>query len=320
MKKKSTKYLSIKGINFSFGNSKVLTNLSLDLEKDSIMGLVGESGSGKTTLLKAIAGKYQYQARSFLLDGAEHASGINSLLNKHERVLLVDQHLDLDLFKTVDENLLRFTKGLSNAAKARRLKALKEILSLGRIGTKKVNHLSGGQMQRIAIGSALAANTSLLLLDEPFSHLDFGLRNRLMEWLKEERPFDAMIIVTHDPNDMLSICNSIAVMQKGKLVQKGSPTEIYSRPKSLSVARLFGLINELDHEDSAYFNSSDLVRPSSVLLKKDGLKAQLKNIEFCGTHYILSFKSSISGAIIKCSVDSTHAKRLEVGESYNLWQ
>lgn len=219
--------------------------VALQVNRGEIFSLVGPSGCGKTTLLRLIAGLEQPDHGVIILDGRE----ITNLPPAQRRVGLVFQDYALFPHLTVAGNIEYGLKvqHLPAPARRQRLAELLALFSLEGLAHRQIQHLSGGEKQRVALARALAPKPLLLLLDEPFSALDYSLRQRLRQELKKLQAklgFTA-IFVTHQQEEALSFGGRLGVMENGRLVQTGTAEEVYENPATPFVAGFLGEANLL---------------------------------------------------------------------------
>ncbi|MFN7924733.1 MAG: ABC transporter ATP-binding protein [Bryobacteraceae bacterium] len=233
--------LQLRGVTKRFPSHAAVDDVSLDIERGSLFALVGPSGCGKTTTLRMIAGFETPTSGQILLNGQDIAP-----LAPYERnVSTVFQSYALFPHMTARENI-RF--GLEQQGAADIDKRVDEVLDLVRMKGKesrKPANLSGGEKQRIALARSLVVRPDVLLLDEPLSALDPTLRREVRQELKElqQRVGITFVIVTHHQEEALAMADQIAILNRGKLEQVGSPTDIYLRPASKFVAGFLGAVN-----------------------------------------------------------------------------
>lgn len=235
-------HLQVTGARKAFGSTTVLTGVDLTVAQGRTTAIVGPSGSGKTTLLRLIAGFESPDAGSIRLDGVEVA-GPGTWVPAHKRsVGYVAQDGALFPHLTVGQNI-EFGLPLRGRAASARVAELLEMVSMDPAYAKRRPHqLSGGQQQRVALARALARQPELMLLDEPFSALDAGLRvstRRAVSKTLTEAGVTT-ILVTHDQAEALSFADQVAVMRDGKLAQIGSPFVVYTRPSDRATAEFLG--------------------------------------------------------------------------------
>lgn len=226
-----------------YGNVEVLSDLHLDVESGVLLAVLGASGSGKTTLLRTLAGFIRPSHGSIRFGDVEVA-GPNIWIPPEKRGIgIVPQEGALFPHLDVAANV---GFGLPKGETAR-VEAALELVGMRDALHVRPHELSGGQQQRIALARALAPEPKVLLLDEPFTALDAGLRMRLRQEVKDLLISlgTTSIMVTHDQEEALSIAQRVAVMRDGHIVQVGSPTDIYEHPADLDVARFVGDVVEL---------------------------------------------------------------------------
>ncbi len=237
--------LGLKGITKRYGSFTAAENVNISVGQGEFLTLLGPSGSGKTTLLMTIAGFVQPTEGQVLLDGAD----ITALPPEKRNFGMVFQGYALFPHLTVAENVafpLR-VRHMPKAEQAAKVKAALDLVQLSRFAERKPSQLSGGQQQRVALARALVFDPALLLLDEPLSALDKKLRAELQEELKalHRRVGRTFVNVTHDQEEALSLSDRIAILNHGKLVQQGSPSQLYETPRSRFVADFLGKSNFL---------------------------------------------------------------------------
>ena len=232
--------LELSGIRKAFGSTPVLDDISLSLEAREFIAFLGPSGSGKSTLLRIIAGLESADAGEITLEGRR----IDSLPPGERGVAMVFQHYALYPHMTVKENM---AFGLRNARVPKdeiesRVAEAARVLEIGEHLDKKPGQLSGGQRQRVAIGRAIVKQPKLFLLDEPLSNLDAALRMRTRVELAQlrQKVDAAVIMVTHDQAEAMTLADRIVVMNDRTIQQVGPPMEIYERPANVFVAQFVG--------------------------------------------------------------------------------
>ncbi|MBW2093589.1 MAG: ABC transporter ATP-binding protein [Deltaproteobacteria bacterium] len=237
--------LSVKGIDKSFGPVEALKEVSLDVHEGEFFTLLGPSGCGKTTLLRIIAGLELPDSGEVILGGQD----ITSLPATKRQVNTVFQSYALFPHLTIFENVafgLRSRKFPKNEVKSRVSKRL-EMLGLQDMADRHPHQLSGGQQQRVALARALVNEPKVLLLDEPMSALDAKLRAQVQVELRrlQRKLGQTFILVTHDQSEAMVVSDRIAVMNQGRIIQFGSPKDVYEQPKNRFVAEFLGAANLL---------------------------------------------------------------------------
>jgi iron(III) transport system ATP-binding protein len=235
-------FVDIFGLRKSFGPVTALDGIDLAVDRGSRMVVVGPSGCGKTTLLRLIAGFEAADAGRIAIGGDTMADGPQAVPAHKRNIGIVAQDGCLFPHLTVAGNIV-FGMAEEPSAKEARAAALMDMVGLERsMLARRPDELSGGQQQRVALARALARKPRLMLLDEPFSALDTGLRaatrKAVGDVLKAEGI--ATLLVTHDQTEALAFADQVAVMRAGKLAQVGSPREVYSRPSDAATAAFLG--------------------------------------------------------------------------------
>jgi putative spermidine/putrescine transport system ATP-binding protein len=235
--------LRLEGISKSFGQVRVLHPLDLDVADGEMLALLGPSGCGKTTTLRVIAG-FEAPDSGRVMIGARD---LTKLPPNKRSLGMVFQNYSLFPHMTVAENVAFGLKmrGANRAERARVVRTMLDTVRLAQFEDRQVHQLSGGQQQRVALARALATEPSVLLLDEPLGALDKALRERMQFELRQlQRRFGiTSILVTHDQEEALTISDRIAVMEAGRVVQLGAPSEVYARPRTRFVSEFLGTAN-----------------------------------------------------------------------------
>jgi putative spermidine/putrescine transport system ATP-binding protein len=237
--------LSLRGIAKSFGETAAIADVDLDVAAGEFLILLGPSGCGKTTLLRIIAGLLEPDRGRVRLDGEE----VQDLPAHSRRTAMVFQSYALFPHMTVERNIAfgLVMRGLDRVEIRRRVAETLALVELQGLAGRYPRELSGGQQQRVALARALVTEPRVLLLDEPLSNLDAKLRDRLRIELRalQRRLALTTVFVTHDQAEAMALSDRIAVMSKGRLVELGTPEEIYSRPQSRFAAEFVGIANLL---------------------------------------------------------------------------
>ncbi|MEO1131351.1 MAG: ABC transporter ATP-binding protein [Cyanobacteria bacterium J06639_1] len=225
----------------------VLEHLSLSLEPGELLGLLGASGSGKTTLLRLIAGFERPNDGTISIRQQLVAGNGHWIPPERRQVGVVFQDYALFPHLTLNENVAFGLRSPSSTDKAERVRAVVELVGLQGLGDRYPAELSGGQQQRVALARALAPQPQLVLLDEPFSSLDAGIRYRLRQDVRDilHKAQMAAVFVTHDREEALSISDRVAVLHRGTLEQCDRPEVLYRHPKSRYVAEFVTQANFL---------------------------------------------------------------------------
>ncbi len=322
-------------------SSFMLRPVRLTIREGEFFSLLGPSGCGKTTLLKMVAGLLE-------ADGGEVWVGDENLTDvpsESRKFAMVFQQSLLFPHKTIEDNVA-FGLKMQKVGKKQRLKAAADMLEhvgLSGFGSRYPDELSGGQQQRVALARALVANPRVLLMDEPFSALDPGLREEMRELLSRiQKEFRVTVLfVTHDRDEAFALSDRIAVMGEGQLRQVGTARQLYERPETTAVAAFLGLKNILSGTvNNGRFTSSDktletavngeladgdyflVVRPESIRAAEGDRPGQ---VSIKGTvqemtygHGMYSLKVKAGSQLLECAFTTFQAEKTAVGEPIEL--
>ena len=296
-----------RSVSKSYDEEQVLSDFNLDVWKGSITGILGSSGSGKTTALRLIAGFDRPDAGIIEMKNEVIVSDEVWLPPEKRNIGMVFQDYALFPHLSVEKNIA-FGLGKNDLEKGR-LKEVIDMCNLSGLINKFPQELSGGQQQRVALARALAPNPEVVLLDEPFTSLDAQmarvLRDEVVELLKNTET--TAIIVTHDQEEALSVCDVVSVLEKGKIIQSSTPQEIYLNPVNKTVANSVGDPNILKGFSidgrvetslgtfvSAYEGALDVsIRPECIELNLDSEGSYIvKECTFYGHDQVISFQNS----------------------------
>jgi putative spermidine/putrescine transport system ATP-binding protein len=240
--------LSLRGLTRTFGSSKALDGMSIDIAPGELVALLGPSGCGKTTALRIVAGFETADTGEVLIDGKD----VSRVPAAKRDMGMVFQSYSLFPNMNALDNVgfgLRMRKA-SAATRRQRAGELLEMVGLSAQAKQYPHQLSGGQQQRVALARALAIEPRVLLLDEPLSALDAKVRLQLREQIRhlQQRLGTTTLFVTHDQEEALSMADRVGVMKSGKLEQIAAPDELYSKPATAFVAEFVGTMNRLPGE------------------------------------------------------------------------
>ncbi|MBC8037644.1 MAG: ABC transporter ATP-binding protein [Rhizobiales bacterium] len=245
-----TPAVSLQHVSRHFGKVRAVDDVTLDIERGEFFAMLGPSGSGKTTCLRLIAGFEQPTAGHIEIFG-ETAEGVPPY---KRNVNTVFQDYALFPHMSVGENVAYglMIKGMARGAREPKAIQALEMVKLKGYENRKPSQLSGGQRQRVALARALVNQPKVLLLDEPLGALDLKLREQMQEVLKalQKHLGITFVFVTHDQNEALSMADRVAIFNDGKIVQAGTPAEVYERPGSRFVADFVGSSNIMSPEFS----------------------------------------------------------------------
>jgi ABC-type branched-subunit amino acid transport system ATPase component len=284
--------LAVKNLSFSYSKTITLDALSFGLESGKHLAVIGESGCGKSTLLKLIYGLHDLNQGHIRWKEQEVLGPKYHLIPGMPYMKFLAQDFDLMPYTTVAENVGSFLSNTQKANKNARIAALLETVEMGEFAQEKVKNLSGGQMQRVALAKVLALEPELLLLDEPFSHIDNfrknSLRRKLFAYLKAQGI--SCVFATHDVQDILGFADEVLVLKDGQKVAHDTPSTLFNLPPDFYTASMFGDVNTLPScwfEESA---NSDLrlIYPHQLRLAQEGpIAIEVVAHYFQGTHYLI---------------------------------
>ena len=274
--------LQVKNISFKYHKDEVIKDIRFSAHGGENISIIGESGSGKSSLLKLIYGKYDLDKGSISWKNQPILGPSHNLVVGYPFMKYVAQEFDLMPFITVAENIGKFLSNFYPKEKQERINALINVVELAEFANVKVKYLSGGQKQRVALARAIALQPEIILLDEPFSHIDNfkkqSLRRSFFKYLKDNNI--TCIVATHDKNDVLAFSDKIIVLHKGELIANNTPNGLYNNPPSPLVASFFGEFNTIEPYGILYAHQLKVVDESK-------LKAVVKRTYYYGGHYLI---------------------------------
>ena len=274
--------LNIQNLSFKYDKNPVLRGISFTVNEGEHVSIIGESGSGKSTLLKLLYGEFDLDKGEVLWKNNKILGPKYNLVVGYDFIKYVAQEFDLMPFTSVEENIGKHLSNFYPRKKAARIKELIKVVELEPFSKVKVKNLSGGQKQRVALARALAKEPEIILLDEPFSHIDNfkkqSLRRSLFNYLKEKKI--ACIVATHDKHDVMGFADKMIVLHNTNIVAMGTPETIYKSPDTSLIASFFGEYNYIEPYGIVY--SHQLKR-----VKNSDLKAFVLNSYFNGNNYLI---------------------------------
>jgi ABC-type Fe3+/spermidine/putrescine transport system ATPase subunit len=294
--------LAVKNISFGYTDKTILHNLDFIVKKGQNIAVIGESGCGKSTLLKVIYGLYDLNDGEINYKGEPVTGPKHNLIPGMPYMKYLAQDFDLMPFVTAAENVGSFLSNFYPEQKQQRILELLTIVEMDKFADVKAKFLSGGQQQRIALAKVLALEPEVLLLDEPFSHIDNfrknALRRNLFSYLKQKGI--TVIVASHDSTDALSFADETIVLKDGRMIDKAPSKEIYYNPKDKYTASLFGEVNEIKLELLTLTQKPDetvLIYPQQLKVTEGGpLKVIVKQCYFKGSRYLV--KAALNRQVI----------------------
>lgn len=307
--------LQVNKVNFSYKEKKTLHDLNFKINQGNHVAILGESGCGKSTLLKILYGLLDADTGDLFWKNNKITGPKYNLVPGMDFIKYQAQDFDLMPYITVEENVGKFLSNINSSYKKERVAELLEIVEMQDYAKSKAQFLSGGQMQRVALAKALAKEPEILLLDEPFSHIDYfrknSLRRNLFKYLKSKNI--TCIVATHDSIDALSFADEIFIMRSGEIIDSGRPLDIYYNPKIKYTASLFGdvnYVNIIDFIDTdVSINKKIFKYPNQLeIIEKAKFKAEVKASFFDGGYYLIEAIANDSTIFVQ------HNKPLQKGD------
>ncbi|WP_337042876.1 ABC transporter ATP-binding protein [Emticicia sp. 17c] len=290
--------LKIQNLSKSFEDKKAISHITFTLEKGEILAILGESGSGKTTLLHLIGALHEPDSGTLLLEDKRISPPSEKLIAGHPDIKLVRQ--DYGLFPNISlrENIAYELRYYEENYRNKRVDKLLKLSGLEKVQSHLPREVSGGEQQRAVIAKAIAEQPKLLLLDEPFSHLDAVNKRRLkieiLRLIKAEEV--SCIFVTHDVSDAYGMADRLAVMRKGKILQLATPQQIYQAPINQYVAEITGEVNviaqDLQQKIGLPNTTGTFLRPEQIAVAATStIRAKVMGIKFLGNYYEVLLKT-----------------------------
>ena len=295
--------LNVKEISFSYKNSTILESLSFRAHTGDHISIIGESGSGKSTLLKLLYGEYDLNNGEVYWHNTKILGPKFNLVIGYDFMKYVAQEFDLMPYTSVGENIGQFLSNFYPQEKENRINELLDVVELKAFKSTKVKFLSGGQKQRVAIARALARTPEIILMDEPFSHIDnfkkHSLRRNVFSYLKKQNI--TCILATHDKDDVLAFSDEIIVLDSGKIINQGPPEKLYNAPGDEKTAAFFSEYNSFNYDTfellkvSSNKNKIICYTHDIIIDHNSDTHAAVLASFFKGTHYIIkaNFKENI---------------------------
>jgi len=329
--------INLKNLQKSYGKTKVIHDLSVDIKEGELVVIVGPSGCGKSTLLRMVAGLEDINSGSILFDNKE----VNDLEPRERNIAMVFQNYALYPHMTVFQNMsysLKILKIPKDEINSRVQKAA-EILELGELLERRPSQLSGGQRQRVAMGRAIVRDPVAFLFDEPLSNLDAKLRVQMRLEIKklQTQLKTTSLYVTHDQVEAMTLADRMVVMNEGNVEHVGTPLEVYTKPKTLFTAQFIGspAMNILKGEcQSSQINLSSAaklktnskhngsvnvgLRPEDFTINEKGpIKLNVELVELIGANTLIHGRLENSNEILVASIAGVISES-EIGNQINL--
>lgn len=264
--------LKVENIHFAY-DKEILNEISFELKQGEVLGIVGKSGGGKSSLLKIIGGHLTALKGQIIFQGLKLKPANEQLIPGYDNIALVHQDFSLNLYYTVKENIQEKVLHLPKKFQDQLIKQMMDLLELHQLSEQQAVSLSGGEQQRLSIARALTSEADLILLDEPFVHLDTPMRRKLIIYLRQLKEIrnTSFVIVTHNGEEILGLCDEVIYLKKGRIKRKGNPENFYTKPKNIEEAEFFGHINSVYFNEKRYIFRPDQYSANS----KDGARLEL---------------------------------------------
>jgi len=294
--------LSVEGLSVSFGGRRVVDTVALSVRDGEVLTLVGPSGCGKSTLTRLIAGLTARESGTVLLGGRD----VSDVPVEDRRIGVVFQDPALFGHLRVADNVAFGVRGVSRAERAARVGEMLDLVGLAGFERRHPHELSGGEQQRVALARALAPRPGIVLLDEPFANLDEvlreGLRRQVATILRASGT--ASVLVTHDRGEALSLGDTVAVMREGRIVQCGTPAQVYGEPVDRFVASFM--------DDAAFLPAPGgghvVARPHHIAVHRGGAD-RIERAEFLGARTRLAVRRA-DGSVVVAEVEGSSSLRI----------
>ncbi|KJD34015.1 ABC transporter ATP-binding protein [Tamlana nanhaiensis] len=273
--------LNVQNLTFSYQKSPILKDISFKVDIGENLAVIGESGSGKSTLLNLIYGEFDLNQGQIFWKDTEILGPKYNLVIGYDFMKYVHQEFDLMPYISVSENISKYLSRFYPEESEKRTNELLKVVELEAFANVKVKTLSGGQKQRVALARALAKQPEIILLDEPFSHIDNfkkqSLRRNVFKYLKDKNI--TCIVATHDKEDVLGFADTMIVLENQQILEQGKPEALYNNPKTPLIASFFSEFNVID-DQIVYANQLKVI-------DKSNLKATVITCYFKGYHYLI---------------------------------
>ncbi|SEN63508.1 ABC-type Fe3+/spermidine/putrescine transport systems, ATPase components [bacterium A37T11] len=232
-------------------NVAAIQHIHADIAEGEITAIIGESGSGKSTLLRLLYGLLEPDGGEVRYRGWKVKGPLEKLIPGHPAMRMVSQHFDdLNTYANVWDNVASRLSNTDLTAKEEKTRNMLDRLSISHLSSQRISDLSGGERQRVAIARALVTDPEVLLMDEPFNQVDAAFRDRLQQDIRKLVDEDGLtvVLVSHDPSEVLAIADALLILREGKVMAAGKPAEIYKNPPNAYAATLLAKSNILSSE------------------------------------------------------------------------
>ncbi len=289
-------WMRVQGLTKQINGITVVQDLNFSMKKGEKLAIMGATGTGKTSILKMIAGFMQPDAGNVFFEGNRVDGPLEKLIPGHPKIAYLSQNSDLRPNFFVSE-VLEYANKMSQAEAT----GLYKVCEIEHLLRRKTTELSGGEKQRVALARLLSTRPALLLLDEPFSHLDLPHKLLIKKVIREamEQYQLSCMLVSHEPYDTLLWADQLLILHNAQIIATGSPEILYNTPPNPLVASLTGLVNFIDNQIASLLSGTAithgsgenlLLRPHLLQLDdtmQEGTTAKVMDIQFAGSHSIV---------------------------------
>ena len=298
-------------------DSRILNGINVTFTKGGVYGIIGRSGVGKTSLLQISTGFLDPTEGEVLFKGERIIGPSVKLVPGYDDLQLVNQDFKLDLFHTVEQNIREKVLSRHESDQQGLIDEFLELTELGHLREVQARYISGGEQQRLALARALACEPEMIMLDEPFVHLDQRLRLKIQEYLKKENKERELTIalVSHDGAEMLGFVNEIIYLDGGEVKRHDVASKIYYTPQSKQEGQLLGLVNSL------IINGKEvLFRPNEYTVSNDGaLEVNFEKSIETGVVVINFFKTKENEEIVLYSpIVMNNVNAINISKRYDV--
>lgn len=291
--------LQIKDASVSY-DRPILKKVSLDFDYGKVYGIIGKSGAGKTTLLKVLSGLIDIVEGGVYFNGSKLIGPSLKLIPGYDDIQLVNQDFGLDPYHTVEQNIKEKVLSRHEEDQEALIEEFLELVELKSLRNQKAHLLSGGEQQRLSIARALACEPKILLLDEPFVHLDQTLRWKVMQFIKNLHNDHEMIVVlvSHDGSEMMGFVDEVVYLENAEVKAAGGIDQMYYYPYSKKAGELLGELNEIELKGERV-----LFRPNEYEVAESGIKLSFKDVFDTGLLYYNFFETTNGERVMLSSLD-----------------